>query len=137
MADMAVEQDYTSSADDVWKIIREFGSLDWMPGVESCELEGEGIGSVRKITMGGNVVSERLETLDDDARTIAYSIQEGPIPVQNYLATISVTATDGGCHVDWTARFDTPDGVPAEAIADGLKGAYGGTLRALKKQLDG
>ena len=82
-------------------------------------------------------MTERLEAFDDDARTLSYSIQEGPIPVRDYLATISVSEGEGGCHVDWSARYELPDGVPPEALAKGLQGAYGGALRALKKQLEG
>ena len=67
-----------------------------MPGVESCESEGEGVGALRKIKMGANVVIERLESFDDDARTLSYSIQDGPIPVQNYLATIAVSRRTRG-----------------------------------------
>ena len=136
MASIAGEQNYTSSPDAVWKVLRNFGDLGWMPGVESCEAEGEGIGAVRRIGMGGNVVTERLESLDDGARTISYSIQEGPIPVQDYLATICVSKTEAGCRVDWTARFELAEGIPADAITKGLEGAYGGSLLALKKKLE-
>ncbi len=137
MARLAIEQEYSSSQDDVWKVLREFGGLDWMPGVESCEVEGEGIGAIRKITMGGNVVTERLEAFDDEARSLSYSIQQGPIPVRDYLATIAVSESQDGCLVKWTARFELPDGVPADGLIKGLEGAYGGALRALKKRLEG
>ena len=137
MANMAIAQEYSSSQDDVWKVLREFGGLDWMPGVESCEVEGEGIGAIRNITMGGNVVTERLEAFDDEARSLSYSIQQGPIPVRDYLATIAVSESQDGCLVKWTARFELADGVPADALIKGLEGAYGGALRALKKRLEG
>ncbi len=59
-------------------------------------------------------------------------------PLQNDLATIRVSETGAGaCRVDWTARFDLPDGVPAEAVAPALEKAYGGSLKALKKLLEG
>jgi len=137
VADMSVDQEYNASPDTLWKLIREFGNLDWMPGVASCQSEGEGIGALRHITMGDNVVTERLEAFDDVARSLSYSIQKGPVPVQDYLATMTVSETDGGCRVDWSARFKLPDGIPAEAVTQGLAAAYGGTLKALKKQLDG
>ena len=28
-------------ADDVWAVVGNFGDLLWMPGIESCELEGD------------------------------------------------------------------------------------------------
>ena len=116
MAEIAIERDIEASADAVWEKLGNFGELGWMPGVASCEVEGEGIGALRKIAMGPATVVERLEAHDDDARSLSYAITEGPIPVQNYLATITVTETGSGCHVDWTAKFDLPEGVPADAV---------------------
>ena len=134
MAKIAVEEDYAASAAVVWTRLADFGGLAaWMPGVESCETEGEGVGAVRKVALGPVQVSERLESFDDAGRTLSYSIVEGPMPVQNYLATIRVEERgDAACHVDWTASFDLPDGLTEEQIAPGLQGAYGGALKALK-----
>ena len=137
MAEIKIERDFNASASDVWEKLGDFAELGWMPGVGSVEVEGEGIGAVRSIAMGAATVVERLEAHDDANRSLSYSITDGPVPVQDYLATISVTEVDSGCHVDWTAKFSTPDGVPAEAVAPALEGAYGGALDALKKLLEG
>lgn len=137
MAEIAVARDFEASADAVWKKLGEFGEMGWMPGVNSCEVEGEGLGALRKIAMGPTTIVERLEAHDDAGRSLSYAITEGPIPVQNYLATITVSEAGGGCHVDWTAKFDLPDGVPADAIRPALEGAYGGALDALKELLGG
>ena len=92
MAEVKVEQEIGASADRVWKLMRDFGGLKaWSPGIESCEVEGEGIGAVRTIKMGTISLKERLEYLDDATRTFRYSIVEGPIPVSEYLATVSVS----------------------------------------------
>ena len=50
--------------------MRGFGEvMQWMEGVERCELEGSGVGAVRSITMaGGFQIRERLK-LDDAARS--------------------------------------------------------------------
>lgn len=139
MASFAIESDYTSSADTVWKVLRDFGGIgSWMPGIESCEVSGEGVGAVRKIAMpGGAGVEERLEAFDDEGRSLSYSIGAGPLPVQSYLATISVKPEGSGCSVKWSAEFELPQGVPDEPIIQALEGAYGGGLAKLKSQLDG
>jgi len=138
MAGISVAEDFSASADAVWKKLADFGGLSgWMPGVESCETEGEGVGAVRKVAMGPVQVAERLEAFDEAARSFSYSIVAGPMPVQNYLATVTVREAGGGCRVDWTARFDLPEGLTEEQIAPGLEGAYGGALKALKKLLEG
>ncbi len=102
MGETTVNAEFQASADTVWKLLVDYGGIgDWGPGIESCEVEGEGIGCVRAIGMpGGIVVKERLESLDDGARTLSYSIVEGPMPVENYLATIKVSEQGTGCRVD-------------------------------------
>ena len=137
MAGIDVTRDFQAKADTVWATLRDFGGLsEWMPGIGGCELEGEGIGSVRSVAMGPATVKERLESFDDAARSLSYSIVEGPLPAQDYLATIRVTETGAeSCRVDWTARFELPEGLTQEQIAPALEGAYGGALDALKQKL--
>ena len=137
MSEISVNQEFKASADAVWKVLADFGGLgDWAPGLEGCELEGEGVGAVRTLRMkGGVVMKERLESLDPAARVFSYSITDGPMPVQNYLATVRVTEAGDTCRVDWGARFDPPEGVPGEAIGKGVSAAYSGMLKALKRKL--
>lgn len=137
MAEISVNEEFSAAADTVWKELADFGGIgEWGPGIQSCKVEGEGIGCVRAIEMpGGMVIKERLDALDDAARALSYAIVDGPLPVENYLATVSVHEVDDGCRVDWGATFDTPEGVPAEAIGKGVSGAYAGMLKALKKRL--
>jgi len=36
------EIDIDRPADDVWKVVRDFGGLAaWMPGIDSCRVEGD------------------------------------------------------------------------------------------------
>ena len=94
------------------------------------------VGAVRHVEMPGNtIMEERLESLDDATTTLSYAIVGGPLPVENYLATIKVSANGSGSRVDWGATFDAPAGVPADAIASGVEGAYNGMLAALKTHL--
>lgn len=139
MAKIAVNEDYAAKAADVWAKLADFGGLaGWMPGVKSCDVEGQGIGAVRTVALGPVKVVERLEAFDSDGRSLSYSIVEGPMPVQNYLATIQVQETGPeSCHVDWSAAFDLPEGLPEEQVASGLEGAYGGALKALKPLVEG
>jgi len=137
MSHVAVNLEFNSSADAVWKELADFGGIGvWGPGIVSCKLEGSGVGAVRAVEMpGGVVMEERLESLDDETRTLQYSIIGGPLPVNDYLATVTVSEADGGCRVDWGASFEAPEGVPVDGIAGGVSGAYTGMLDALKKHL--
>lgn len=137
MSEIACQLEFSSPVETVWKELADYGGIGaWAPGVVSCKVEGSGVGAVRHVEMpGGAIMQERLESLDDAATTLSYSIIGGPLPVQNYLATIKVSAHGAGSRVDWGATFDAPDGVPAEAIASGVEGAYRGMLAALKEHL--
>ena len=137
MSEIAVNKEFSSSVADVWKELADYGGIGaWAPGVVSCKLEGTGIGSVRYVEMpGGAVMEERLESLDDENTTLSYAIIGGPLPVENYLATVKVSANGTGSRVDWGATFDPPEGVPADAIASGVSGAYSGMLDALSAHL--
>ncbi|MFT5442233.1 MAG: hypothetical protein ACI8W3_001275 [Myxococcota bacterium] len=137
MTDLAVHLEFNSSPDAVWKELADFGAVGtWGPGIVSCKVEGDGIGSIRYIEMGGGVVmEERLESFDAAEQTLSYAIIGGPMPVENYLATVKVTAAGDGCRVDWGASFDAPEGVPADGIAAGVSGAYTGMLASLKAHL--
>ena len=134
MARIAVEADYAASAAQVWQKLADFGGIaSWMPGVAKCEVAGSGVGATRTISMGPMKVVEKLEVLDPKARRLCYSIVEGPMPVQGYLATIEVQERGAGrCHVDWSASFELPPGLALEQVRPALEGAYGGALKALR-----
>ena len=137
MSKVDIEVEFSSSADDVWAKIADFGGIgDWAPGIETCDLEGQEVGAVRRIGMGGMEIAERLEAIDDDARQLSYSIVEGPMPIKNYLATIRVSErAAGGSTLAWYCDFEAP-GMSDEqvgGIAAGMEGAYKGMCEALKK----
>jgi carbon monoxide dehydrogenase subunit G len=138
MAEFLVERSFTADADAVWSKLGDFAGLgDWMPGIAKNEVEGEGVGAVRRLYFNETTcVVEKLEALDEGARSLSYSITEGPAPVVDYLATVEVEAEGDGCKVAWRARFDTPDGVDAEAVKPALSGAYRGALEALARLVE-
>lgn len=139
MPNIAVEDNIDASADKAWEKLADFGGLgSWAPGVTECKLEGSGVGSVRRLSMGGMEIAERLESLDGAARTLTYSITEGPMPTENYLAEIVVTATgDASCAIRWSASFDAPglSDEQAQGVAQGVQGSYQGMVDALKQAL--
>jgi hypothetical protein len=99
-------------ADAVFKEVSDFGFLDRLDLIESCTVEGNGVGAVRTATFTdhklGRVV-ERLEAYDAKARSLSYSIinDDCVLPVENYLATVRVVE-DGRdrCILEWGSVFD-------------------------------
>ena len=128
MESETAEIDVAAPADRVWALVSDFGGLDqWMPGLESCTLDGD----VRTIEMMGLEIKEQLVNRDDESRSIAYSIIEGPVPVDSHKATITVTPKgDEASHITWRVDVE-PEGAAM------FKDIYQGALGAVKAQLEG
>jgi hypothetical protein len=135
MASVKVADRIEASADRVWDLVRDFGGLQrWAAGVESVSVSGEGVGAVRTLGMpGGLTLHERLEAIDDRARTLSYAIVgTHPLPFDDYLATIRLTEDGDGCQVDWSSTFTPRAGAEAQA-ASLVEGIYRGGIAGLKK----
>lgn len=114
-------------ADQVWTLISDFGDLDkLLPGVFSqIEVEGEGEGAVRTMTLGdgsGEIV-EKLLTLDPEAKYLEYEMTSSPMPVENYRASMAVRKLDDqSCVLTWISEYDvTPEN---ENFKENMKGIH-------------
>jgi carbon monoxide dehydrogenase subunit G len=104
MGTAAAEIDVNRPADDVWALVGDFGGIGgWMPGIDSCRLEGDD----RILETMGMTITERLLSKDDGARAITYSVIDGA-PVETHTATITVTPVGEASHVTWDVDA-TPD----------------------------
>jgi len=132
------EEEFPVPAERLWKVVADFGALaDWWPAgtLEKVEVEGQGVGMVRSIhTIVGIVLHEKLESLDDAARTLELSIVgDLPVGMEEYHATGSVRE-DGasGCRLVWEGHYKVPS-EEAEAGARGfIEGAYGAMFSGLR-----
>jgi carbon monoxide dehydrogenase subunit G len=136
MISVKVSERVEATADQVWDLFRDFGGIQrYSAGFEKVEVEGAGIGAVRTITLpGGAALQERLEAFDDTSRRLQYAIIGGPIPVENYLATIEVKDEGSACRIDWSANFD-PKGIEDDAARTMIEGVYKGGIAGIKKAL--
>ena len=120
--------DIARTTDDVWAVVGDFGGIaKWMPGIESCTLDGD----VRTIDMSGMSIGERLVRRDDADRVLVYSIASGPAPVDSHEATISVAPAGAGSHITWEVD------VEPEAMLPLFEQIYQQSLDALKAHLEG
>lgn len=138
MTTVQVVEDIEANAIDVWNILSDFGGIKVGGPIEAFEIEGEGVGAVRTITMGGGQVIERLDQFDEDTLTFAYCIvnEDNPLPVSNYSSIVKITAdSDKSCTVDWTGTFE-PKGVDEEAASKVVRGIYTGGIMGARKALE-
>jgi len=134
MTDITVRRTIPASADAVWSDLRSFGGVERFLGmIERSEVRGSGVGATRICTThdGGRLV-EKLEELDDDARTLVYTIQEAPMPFENYRSTMQVVgAGTGSSTVTWSCTFDAAPEAAGELEAT-MRGVYEGGLEGLE-----
>ena len=113
-------------ADEVWAKLGNFGELTWMPGVETCELDGDD----RILGMFGMRIVERQFSRDDEGRSLTYGIVDGDMKPEVHRATITVMPAGSGSFVTWDVDTD-------DAMVEVMQGAYTGALGALKEKLEG
>ncbi len=137
MAKVTVSTELDVPADELWRLVGQFNGLpDWHPAVEKSELEEEG--QIRKLSLaGGGTIVERLERIDDNERVYTYTIEQGPLPVANYVSTIRVRQEPDGKRsvVEWSGEFQAAGASETDAMKviqdvyqagiDNLKKLYG------------
>ena len=129
MVNITVEKEVPLSAPKVWALLADFGDISWS-GMNNVEVEGEGVGMIRRIIVGeGQAAVERLESRDEEAMTFTYSILSGnPMPIKDIRGTPKVTVVDAhNCRLSWTVTGEA-DGVPQGEAEDMLRGFYTGLL---------
>jgi len=124
-------------ADKVWSQIGGWCAIaDWHPVIAKCEESQDGGKTHRTLTTkDGGVIKETLTKKSDTS--YSYQIDESPLPVKNYTATLAVVPDDDDANeinVVWSAKFE-PKGKEADAkkvITDIFKAG----LDQIKKKLD-
>jgi hypothetical protein len=136
MSKVSMSTRLNASADQVWKVLRDFNGLPvFVAAIKKSTMEGSGVGAVRTLTFegGGPPVVEKLEKLDDQAKTLSYSIITSPLPLKDYFSTMEVMdAGAGQCELKWYSTFEPKDAPEAEAVKV-VEGVYAGGFEGLKK----
>ena len=103
--------------------------------IESCVVEGEGIGAVRRFRLkgGGDEVLERLDCAFDQ-RVFSYSVvSDNSLGLDHYHAVVILSdAPGGGCHVAWGSNW-TSRITPAAEVRETLAGLYATLIDAIVK----
>ena len=137
MARVNVRQEIAAPASAVWAAIGDLAHATHWPAVETCEIEGSGVGCVRTLRLvDGAVIRERVEAHDDDARSYRSEVFVlGQMPVKNYRYSVSVSAAGPDRSiVDWLATFE-PVGVSEERACHMIEGLYTTSMSTIKEDI--
>lgn len=122
--------DVAATPDQAWAAVGEFCAIgDWHPAVEKCELSNQGKDKIRTISLkGGGTIVEKLVKWEPKKHSYTYAIVSSPLPVSDYISTVSVKPQGQGSRLSWTGKF-SPVGdekkakeVVAGIYTDGLAG---------------
>jgi hypothetical protein len=94
----------------IWQKLIEFGGTEkFVPElIESVDIEGKGIGSLRTIHIkGGGEIIERLTSINTDKMEMKFIIISTPMPIENYEGIFTVTNIDDiTCSVLFESIYD-------------------------------
>ena len=127
----------------VWAVLRDFNSHDqWHDVVAQSRIEGadrsDQVGCVRSFTLkDGNRVREQLLTLSDSEHRSTYCIVEATLPLQRYVATITLKPVTDGQRTfwHWESTFATPPGMERELRDVVAQGVYEAGFENLRRHL--
>ncbi|NUM48598.1 MAG: SRPBCC family protein [Anaerolineales bacterium] len=131
MTNILVQGQMNTSAEKLWARLQQF-DLTHFAGFAHT-VEGQGVGATRKFDMGKGEIAEQIETFDPENFTLTYTVLYGPLPVQDYHATIRVLPVDAtSCTLEWSAGFTPKDATEEEAKA-AMEGTFKMNIKALNK----
>jgi carbon monoxide dehydrogenase subunit G len=130
MHTVLVSSHVNATPDQVWsKIGDPAGISAWHPVIATSPMEGD----TRVCTLAdGAVITEEVETVDKEQRSMTYRITEGPLPVAGFSATLRVVEEGRGSALHWSASFDVAEGAPAPEVVGMVQHVYQAGLDALR-----
>lgn len=146
MPEISASELIDASAERVWALLADFPHIRaWWPTdgailIERVECEGDGIGMLRHVFNVGvkGCVSERLDLLDPESRTLMLSIVgDRPAGITAYVATARVVElVPGRCRVDYRANVTTEPGREAKVERD-IRFTWSVMFRGLRAKATG
>jgi hypothetical protein len=133
-AEVSKQLDVAASPDQAWAAVGEFcGIGDWHPAIEKCELSNQGKDTIRTLSLkGGGTIVEKLVKWEPKKHSYTYAIVSSPLPVSDYISTLSVKPEGRGSRLVWKGKF-TPVGDEAKA-KDVVAGIYTDGLAGIAKK---
>ena len=106
---------YKIQSSYIWEIVGDISRCDWVPGVESIELNG----NERTFKMSGmGKLVEKIIDCNDTEMELTYSAIETMAPIDHHLANIKLIDQGPETLFKWTTEIDPPEF--ADAIRQGM-----------------
>ena len=110
----------------IWEIISDISRSDWVPGVESIEVNG----NERTFKMSGmGRLVERIIECNDSEMELTYSAIETMAPIKHHLAKIKLSSQGKETIFQWYTEIDPPEF--ADAIRGGMLASLGQLQRLI------
>ena len=127
----------------VWAVLRDFNSHEqWHDVVVESRIEGDErgdqVGCVRSFMLkDGNRIREQLLTLSDTEYKSTYCIVEATVPLQRYVATLTLKPVTDGDRTfwHWESTFATPSGQERELREMVARDVYEAGFENLRRYL--
>lgn len=121
-----IEHALPFAADVVWNVVGDPGRVDWVPGVESCEMETD----VRRFRMAGaGELAERILLRDPERRRLEYGVVVSTPPLKSHRAAIEIREQPEGCLLIWETE------VEPEVVEPFIRRSMEGALEQLERVL--
>jgi NADPH:quinone reductase len=127
----------------VWAVLRDFNSHEqWHGVVDQSRIEAgeksDQVGCIRSFTLkDGHRIREQLLTLDDQQHKSTYCIVDATVPLQRYVATVTLKPVTDGSRTfwHWESSFATPPGRERELREMVAQGVYEAGFDNLRRHL--
>jgi hypothetical protein len=120
---------YEVTTTEMWGTIGDFHRAHaWHPGIADSKPSEDG--KTRTLTLAGDAGTVVETQTDEGDLHYSYRIDESPLPVKDYEATLMVREAGDGSEVVWSAQFMV-DGATEEQAAKIVQGVIDGGLDSL------
>jgi mxaD protein len=134
MAKVTVSQVFPAEASKLWALVGAPDSIaSWHPAIATSVCGSGGATRVCKLPDGAEV-HEEITHHSDAERRYSYRITKSPLPIANYVSTLSVQPEGGGARLVWESEFEAV-GAPASEVEKKLRELYEAGMANLASKL--
>ncbi|CAM6004987.1 unnamed protein product [Sphagnum balticum] len=124
--------------ENVWALVSSFGAIKaWMPFIDSCSIDGVGIGAIRTIQVSGDTMKERLEVVNPDTFTISYRLLEPTgLPISGGYGTIRLDSKgEKTTQITWVIDAEEIASASKQIVVEKFKPLILSSIDGLKEVL--